>query len=232
MKTLSLISCALLLCSSSYAQSTAADNALNPKSSKFHLGLSLDPIAYSKGRRSGDFVDPIWSEGRFNYLGAGVYVDYDASKYVGLYSGVDVKKIGYEGLHSYNVSIPLGIRVGYLSKNEYLTIGGGFDVPLLLHDNRYGYTEKNEWLSSQIATTMEYISVGAVYKIFSFKAQYYISNLLNQKYADFISADSFKEPVIQDQPYKYTVLHPMVLSLGVEVPFSKMNKAGVKTLLK
>lgn len=234
----------------SFAQATNTENIVTDvkKPSRFHLGLNVDPIALVKSSNSffpALFIErgSNWSSTRFDYLGAGMFVHYDISAHIGLVSGVDLKKVSVkEGAGSYNISVPIGVRFGYLQQNKYLVLGGGIDKPVYYADKKTYTTYDLGWFSNRPNPLMMYISVGAVYKIFSLKAQYYFTDFYNANFRipdeiEYSSlAPNFFEPNdIAPNTYPYASRYsslPLIISAGVTVPFSKMNAQGMKTLLK
>ena len=159
---------------------------------------------------------------RFSYfLNIGVTFNFNLSRHFGLYTGVDLKNIGYidkeNGLtvkrRTYNLGAPIGVKIGnMLPKKTYAFLGGGADVPLNFKiksfSDRSEKTKSNEWFSDQTPHVMPYVFAGlAINHGITFKAQYYPGNFLNPDY----TANSI-------EPYNGMEVHLRLFSIGYVLP--------------
>jgi len=129
------------------------------------------------------------------FINTGITFNYNLSRHFGLFSGLDLKNIGYQTKNNttdsitvrrtYNIGIPLGIKIGNMTdRGHYLFLGGGLDMTVNYKEKSYLVTsqkaEFSEWFSTRTAQFMPYIFVGAsVYRRFTLKLQYYPGNFLN-----------------------------------------------------
>lgn len=136
---------------------------------------------------------------RFTYfVNGGFTFNFNFSPSVGLFTGVDIKNIGYieqdNGFttkrRTYNVGAPLGLKIGNMSdKGSYFFFGGGMDVAINFQEKyfkeRNNKTRINEWLSDRTPRTMPYVFAGISFnnKV-TVKGQYYVNNFLNVDYKD------------------------------------------------
>lgn len=140
---------------------------------------------------------PVWTPLRFSlFLNIGFTFNYNFNRHIGIFTGIDVKNIGYieetendqmVKRRSYNAGAPLGIRIGNMGKNNAgFFIGGGIDYTInykekrfLNRNEKYVYTE---WFSSRTPTYMPYVFAGVSNKKgLSLKVQYYPNDFLNPR---------------------------------------------------
>ncbi len=164
------------------------------------------------------------------FLNTGLTVNFNLTQTLGLYTGIDIKNIGFNDYtyadstikrRSYNVGIPLGIKIGNMDdKKAFGFIGGGIDKPINYKQKQYLVRNEktvnfNEWFSDRTPVIMPYVFIGAAVKGGAvFKLQYYPGNFLNPNY----KASNGLEP-----NYGYDV-HVLVLSVGYWVPVDKRHK--------
>lgn len=137
------------------------------------------------------------------FINSGTTLHYNFSSHVGVYTGIDIKNIGfieYETINNshytikrrtYNIGVPLVLKLGdvAMSKRGVLLLGGGIDVPINYKEksfiNRGNKKKFNEWFSNRTPLLMPYLCAGVVTKNgVSLKIQYYPGNFLNPNYTD------------------------------------------------
>ena len=165
---------------------------------------------------------------RFTYMvNFGFTFNFNFSKHLGLYTGIDLKNVGYieqdngfsDKRRVYNVGAPLGIKIGNMSdKGSYLFLGGGLDVVLNYQEkyfsDRNNKTRINEWWSDRTPRTMPYLFAGISFNHhITVKAQYYPNNFLNTDYRDASGVAI----------YSGTDVHLILLSVGFGMNVSFKN---------
>ncbi len=164
---------------------------------------------------------------RFSYLiNFGFTFNFNLERHFGIYTGIDIKNIGFiekssSGVtikrRTYNIGAPIGIKIGNMAaKGSYLFFGGGIDVPINYKEKyfvvRNEKSKYNEWFSSATPATMPYLFAGFdVHNMASVKLQYYPGNFLNPNY---VTNNNFPSNT------GYNV-HLMVVSLGLPMPLGK-----------
>ncbi len=193
---------------------------------KFYVGSSLDGAIFSVSTLTSPFSSQKTSTFRFSYfINLGVTFNYDFTKHVGLYTGVDLKNIGFIEKkndstikrRTYNLGIPLGIKFGNVENHMYGFVGGGVDFPLNYREKGFvkrGHKEKlSEWFSDRTPATMPYIFAGVCIKPgVTIKLQYYLNNYMNPDYT--LKSSTTK-------PYAGYDVHPILLSFGIQLHYSK-----------
>ncbi len=163
------------------------------------------------------------------FLNTGITFNFNITQTVGVFTGIDIKNIGFNDFtyadstikrRSYNVGIPLGIKIGNMDdKKPFGFIGGGIDKPINYKQKQYFVrnekTERfSEWFSKRTPEFMPYVFIGAALKQGAvFKLQYYPGNFLNPNYAPSKGYNS---------NYGYDV-HVLLLSIGYWVPIRKRH---------
>jgi hypothetical protein len=181
---------------------------------------------------------------RFTYFpNLGLNFNYDFNNTIGLFSGINMKNIGFiEKIavidstvkrRVLTLGVPLGIKVGKFSRHNFGFLGGGVDFPFNYKEKGYirrGNKDKfNEWFSDRTAPVMPYFFAGFSYGPgITVKFQYYPQNFLNTSYAEWIPSTqgAGKYEYIYSN---YTNVNLILLSIGFDVPYSsrkKIIKAG------
>ncbi len=206
-----------------------------PHVRKFFIGTALDAGIFSLATIQRDYTNALgapigsttsYSTLRFSYiLNFGLTFNFNFGRHFGVYTGVDLKNIGFieklsggetQKQRTYNIGAPIGIKIGNMAdKREYLFFGGGVDAPFNYKEKRFVIrsqkTKFNEWFSDATPSIMPYVFAGfAIPHGISFKFQYYPNNYINPDYyrAGFI-------------PNEATTVHLMLLSIGFTAPFGK-----------
>lgn len=206
-----------------------------PHVRKFFIGTALDAGIFSSGTIQRNYTStgaPItpatntYGTIRFSYIiNFGLTFNFNFGRHFGVYTGVDIKNIGFiekpynnETIkqRTYNLGAPIGIKIGNMAdKREYLFFGGGADVPINYKEKsfviRNQKTKYNEWFSNATPSVMPYVFAGfAIPHGISFKFQYYPDNYVNPDYTR------------NGYQLNYgTTVHLMLLSIGFTAPFGK-----------
>jgi len=222
------------------AQLPVTDTAkkILPPVRKFYVGTALDGGIFSTALIKQTVTSltnpPVQSTTntigiiRFTYFfNFGVTFNLNFSRHIGIFSGIDVKNIGYIDKdngqetvkrRSYNIGAPLGIKIGNMvTKKPYVFLGGGIDLPFNYKEKTFVVrdekTKFNEWFSQRTAATMPYVFAGfAINHGITFKVQYYPGNFLNPNYTNNGA-----------QPYAGTTVNLILFSLGYAIPLSKKH---------
>ncbi len=213
---------ALITVSQSYAQMPKRPTKKAYLSTDFDIFLLSTSIKERVGSKK--LTTPRFSAIPF----LGLNVNFDVSKNVGLYTGFNIKNIGFIEKFSnpdstvkrrvYTIGAPLGLKIGDIKYGSYLILGIGADFPF--HYKEKGYTQRNnktkfnEWFSDRTPRMMPYAFVGVhLMPVLTFKAQYYPRNFLNQDYK--ITDASGK----QHRPYYDYYVPTIMLTAGIDIPF-------------
>ncbi len=217
---------------------TASSKPLPPLY-KFYIGSSADAGIFSSAiiykTRTTPGSAPIttgYSEYgtlRFSYiLNLGFTFNYNISRHFGVYTGIDIKNIGFIEKVSattikrrtYNLGAPIGVRIGNMrAKRAYLFMGGGADLALNYKEKQFVIRNQkspkfNEWFSERTPMIMPYMFAGFAFnRGITIKAQYYPNNFLNPGFITNAGATPY---------YGYDVQLFMV-SVGMGVPAFKKN---------
>jgi hypothetical protein len=235
-----------LFTASVIAQPVIVDNSSkylfrHPHIKKFYVAGALDGAMFSTATIHHDAVvyDPTTGANipesntmgtiRFTYfVNFGFTFNFNISPSVGIYTGVDIKNIGYieqdNGIstkrRTYNVGAPLALKIGDMGdKGSYFFLGGGMDVAINYNEKvfkeRDNKTRTNEWWSDRTPRTMPYGFAGISFNHhITVKGQYYFNNYLNTDYRD-----------AQGKAiYQGTEVHLMVLSVGFGMNFTAGEK--------
>jgi hypothetical protein len=204
----------------------------HPDIRKFYIGGGLDAAIFSTATIHHDGVlDPatgVMSQNintmgtiRFTYvLNIGTTFNFNFSPTIGMYTGIDIKNIGYieqdNGTtlkrRTYNVGAPLGFKIGNMRNHgSYFLFGAGLDAPFnykektFKSDDRSNKTKFNEWFSDRVPGLMPYAFIGGCFDPgITVKLQYYINDFMNTSYTDNSG----------NQPYMGTDVHLILLSVG------------------
>jgi len=136
---------------------------------------------------------------RFSYvINLGVTFNWNFSPHIGMFTGLDIKNIGYieqdNGYtlkrRTYNVGVPLGLKIGNMANNKgRIFLGGGLDAPINYNEKYFHDRDNkkriNEWFSDRTPALMPYAFIGAAFNHgITVKAQYYPNNFLNENFTD------------------------------------------------
>lgn len=174
---------------------------------------------------------------RFSYvINAGITYNYDVNDEFGLFTGLNIKNVGFiEKMgdstvkhRSYNVGVPLGIKIGNISGHRYFFAGLDLEIPVNYKEK--GFTSRNHkekfstWFSGRTPVFMPAIFAGISMKhSITLKLEYYLSNFMNPEFTD----KGIK-------PYAGYDVHLIILSVGADMQYRgwkrKHNSNEPKTL--
>ncbi len=230
-----------LIPSTTHARIFISDTAQNTKTQKpfrkFYVGNALDVAIVSSAfikktisLQSPPITNTTTGMGMARltiFLNAGFTFNWNLARHFGIWSGIDVKNIGFIEKNaggetvkrrSYNLGVPLGIKIGNMvDKKSYLFLGGGADAPINYREKSFSIRDQkaklSEWFSQRTPAVMPYMFAGAtVHKGISFKLQYYPGNFLNPKFV-----------YNGTQPYASYNVNIFYASIGYAVPLKKQK---------
>ncbi|MBL7720009.1 MAG: hypothetical protein JNL72_14325 [Flavipsychrobacter sp.] len=225
---------------SGQAQETTDSVKLTRK--KLYMGAGMDMAYFSttltETKTGGKYLSPL----RFHTYAFNLSFNfnYDITNSVGLFTGINLKNIGF--IQKYSVvdstvkrrvltlGVPLGIKVGNLSRHVFGFAGGGVDVPFNYREKgfrRRGNKDKfNEWFSERTPAIMPYVFAGVCLKPgITLKAQYYTTNFLNTSFTETVTLPGTQTTYITSPYSNYTKLNLLLLSVGFDLRYSKKSKA-------
>lgn len=168
-------------------------------------------------------------------------VNYDASKAFGLFSGINIRNVGYiydnytdpitgdkvkKKFRNYNIGIPLGIKLGNLDK---LFFYGGYEIefPIAYKEKTFQNEIKNKfvvWFSKRTPTVYHTVLVGIQFPYgFNLKFKYYLTNFHNKDFTESVGG-------IQTKPYENLNANVFYFSLSFDL--FKNNKFYYKEEFK
>jgi hypothetical protein len=189
---------------------------------KFYISSGIDGLIFSTATGDLPKSDNPGIIRFTGFLHLGLTLNYNLSRHIGAYTGLDLKNVGFIEKHdgevtkhrTYNVGIPIGIRVGNMAKTgKYGFIGGGVDMPLNYKEKQFVVRNQKtvkftEWFSDRTPFIMPYLFAGAgISQGFTLKVQYYPTNFMNTDFTDGTS-----------KPYAGYDVHLILFSIGYTVP--------------
>ncbi len=197
-----------------------------PVESRFYTGSDFDFAILStalleRPRESSQLTIPRFTA----FVNFGFHAHYDPNRRFGLFSGLNVKNIGFiqkigdiTAKHRvYTLGIPLGIKFGDLQNRNFYFLGGGVDLPFNYREKvfeRRGDKDKfNEWFSDRTARFMPYVFIGKSWDPgVTLKLQYYPTNFMNPEFAEDING-------LPVRPYAGYNVNLILLSLGIDIHY-------------
>ena len=200
---------------------------------RWYLTSGMDGAIFSTSTIQDNQLHPgVWSDKnvpRFTlFFNVGSMLQYNINRYFGLFTGLNMKNIGYidqtDGYtlkrRVYTVGVPLAVKIGNMKMNHrgYAFMGGGVDFPFNYKEKQFQVrnekTKFNEWFSNRTPSTMPYFCFGVVNrKGISLKLQHYTNNFLNTSYTN--------KGV---QPYAGLDVHITMLSIGFVINHKRHNQ--------
>jgi hypothetical protein len=125
---------------------------------------------------------------------AGEYVHVDMGDHIGMFSGIGIRNVGFitsqPGLkikyRTYNLGIPLALKLGSFNKNIYLFGGGEYEWMFHFKQKTYVNGAKSKysrWFSDRTPTFIPSLFAGFQFPAgLQLKFRYYLDNYLNNKY--------------------------------------------------
>lgn len=155
-------------------------------------------VSFSKVNIDSKAID---TKARFTcFFHLGFTVHFEFTKNVGIYTGLGIKNIGFitenniSGVpvmmkrRSYNLSLPLALKLGAFHKKVALFGGGTIELPFHYKERYYENGDKKsqftEWFSNRTPLFM-YTAFGGIELPLGLyvKFQYYFTNFLNKNYS-------------------------------------------------
>jgi hypothetical protein len=149
------------------------------------------------------------------------FFNYDASRKFGIFSGIGVRNVGFiydvddatrRKVRTYNMGIPLGIKVGNVEK-FFGYIGYEFEIAFNYRERNYVSNQKsvfNEWFSDRVPLVHNSILVGVQFpKGVNLKFKYYPTNFYNKDYVEIDQETA--EPI---KPYENLDVNVFFISVG------------------
>ncbi len=199
----------------------AQHNYHNTKTTYFTTGVDFATVSTAFGNITGD--DANFRMPRLSMINLGTQFHINISKNVGLYTGANIKNIGFIEKYKnpdstvkrrvYAIGVPLGIKVGNIERGAYLFAGGGIDIPFNYREKgfvkRSDKTSFNEWFSDRTPHVMPYAMIGYTWHLgFTVKAQYYLTDFMNQGFE-----------IEGTKPYDGYKVHLMLFAVGWCLPY-------------
>lgn len=209
---------------------------------KFYFSNSFDGSLFTTAIDNGVFplnggTPTTLGTVRFTYfINTGFNLNYNFNNYIGLFTGLGVKNIGFiekiKTLDStikrrtYNVGLPIGIKFGNVKRKNYGFIGGGVDIPFNFKEKGYvkrGDKDKfNEWFSDRTPSYMPYGFAGiSLNPGIYIKVQYYPNNFLNPAFTETTTVNG---NTVTSTPYALYDVSLLMFSIGLDIRYSQKMK--------
>lgn len=199
---------------------------------KFHWGNALDGMIFSAAHIDPKKANQSQALRLSLWLNLGFTYNYNFCNTFGMYTGLDMKNIGYISKSTvlgtgeitnkrrvYALGMPLGFRLGNMKKRDYFFAGGGMDLAFHYKEKQWIGSRSNkikfsEWFGSRSETFLPYVFAGFAYRGTTIRVQYYPGSFMNQDY----TLDMGGIPV---KPYSGEKVHLMLLSIGRDLRYSR-----------
>jgi hypothetical protein len=212
-----------LITKSNKSHSISIDIMKNVPIKKVYFNNALDGMILSTAlidRPNGSSKSGTLRFSTFFHIGC--TVNYNLSQKIGVYTGADIKNIGFIEKDNgftykkrvYTFGVPLGLRLGNMNKRNYIFMGGGLDLALNYKEKLWSKDIKkskfSEWFGKETDLIMPYVFAGYTHKGISLKVQYYPNNFLNQDYTRM-------EMGVPTKIFAGTKVNLLLLSLGLDI---------------
>lgn len=195
---------------------------------KGYFGNSLDGMIFSTSMIDNNGTKSLGTLRFSAWFHIGFTYNYNFSKSVGIYTGIDMKNIGYIEKFDllnrtikervYTIGVPLGIRLGNMERRDYIFLGGGADLAVHYKrkywDNTTKKQKSGEWFSERTEPILPYAFLGYARRGNTLKFQYYFGNFVNENYLD---ANNI--PM-----YKGKNVNLLLLSFGRDMNYKRKKK--------
>lgn len=214
-----------IICSSlsAFAQPQQDTGKAPVRFSRSYIGTSLDGLIFSTALIDQNNSTTAGTLRFTAFLNIGITFNLDFGDNFGGYTGIDIKNVGFimddpvaggtAKYRTYNVGVPVGIKIGNMSPGRhYIFLGGGVDFPVNYKEKHFAIrdqkTKFTEWFSARNAAIMPYVFVGvSVFRALTVKIQYYPTNFFNPDFTN----NSVK-------PYDNINVNLLLFSLGTSLP--------------
>jgi hypothetical protein len=197
---------------------------------KAYWGNSLDGMIFSTALINNNGSNSLGTLRFSMFFHIGATYNYNFSKGVGIYTGLDIKNIGFIEKYDafdvtvkkrvYTLGVPVGLRFGNMKTRDYFFLGGGLDVAFHYKEKAwsslFNKTKSNEWFSDRSEILLPYIFAGVSLKGTTIKIQYYPTNFLNEDFQSFdISTNTYYKPFTGKK------VNLLLVSVGRDMRFGK-----------
>ncbi|RAJ04088.1 hypothetical protein LX64_02966 [Chitinophaga skermanii] len=165
-----------------------------PAKTYFTLAGDVGMLSFSKVEESGDQISSVPRFTAFLQLGLHYHINF--SKKVGIFTGGDIKNLGFIAKDEpgvkvkrrvFTLGVPLAFKVGDMNGSNYFYFGGQYDLALNYKEKVFIDGKKsqkfNEWFSDRTPLLMPSVFVGYRFnQFFGLKVQYWPQNFMNQDF--------------------------------------------------
>lgn len=190
---------------------------------KPYFGNSLDAAIFSTALIDNGGKQSLGTLRFSAFFHLGFTYNYNFSNNVGIYTGLDLKNIGFIEKYSFNdmtakqrvyaLGVPVGLRLGNMKSRDYFFAGGGLDVAVhykyKFWSNTQSKVKTNDWFSNNTELLLPYVFAGVAVSGTTFKIQYYPTN--------FLSNTALYNP-------RNTKVNLLLFSVGRDMDFGNRNK--------
>lgn len=129
-------------------------------------------------------------------LNIGSTANYDFSNEVGIFSGLNIKNIGFITREAdvkikrrvYTLGVPIGFKFGNFNDDFFFYLGGQYEMAFNYKEKRFVDGKKvdkfNEWFSDRTPLLMPSLFAGLKMHDFNVKVQYYPNNFFNTDFTE------------------------------------------------
>lgn len=155
-------------------------------------------FSFAEIRKNGQDISPNlrWSP-VFNWQ---VFSNHDFNQHVGLFYGLAIRNVGFiydvpqsdtmKKHRTYNIGIPIGLKLGNLSKDMFLYGGYEFEMPFHYKEKTFVNKDKKDdkvsvYFPNQVEWYTQSVFVGVNFKYgANIKFKYYLNNFFNKDYTE------------------------------------------------
>jgi hypothetical protein len=149
------------------------------------------------------------------------FVNFDVAEHAGFFVGLGIRNLGFiydqdddirKKFRTYNLGIPMGIKLGNLEKT-FGYVGYEFEIPFHYKEKTFISEKKDKfavWFSDRVPTLNHSLIVGIQFPYgFNLKFKYYFNEFFNR---DFEELDS--DTGTRTKPYENLKVHVMYISVA------------------
>ena len=179
-----------------------------------YTGFTMRNVGYTTKGKSND----IYTDGKFTKFNP-LKGAYELDDYYPEHAEITTVK-----RRAYTVGIPIGLKIGDFKKNQFVFLGGEFEIPFH-YKNKVWVDDKKEhkdteWFSEQTNPFLLSAFVGYQFKSgMNVKLKWYFNDFLNQDYKD--AASGIK-------PYEGLETQMFYISFGMNLYNPKRNMKKIK----
>jgi hypothetical protein len=128
-----------------------------------------------------------------------IYSNHDFTQHMGLFYGFAVRNVGFiydipnsdtlKKFRTYNIGIPIGLKLGNLSKGLFVYGGYEFEMPFHYKEKTFVNKDKKDKISVYFANQVNWYTQSVFVgfnlpKGFNLKFKYYLNNFFNKDYTE------------------------------------------------